>query len=113
WRENGNLLLFDNGAGRVPGLSENFSRIVEYTISPDPSGGGFAQQVFEYGRDRPELYSPIISDIDHFESDDHRLMVTGALAAGFDFQGPSSSSLFWDRDEPEKARVLEVDTQGH
>jgi len=112
-RANGHLLVFDNGPGRVPGTAENWSRIVEYALTPRPGGGGSARQVYEYGRTRPELFSPIVGDVDHFDETDSMLMVTGSLGYMYDYQGPSDSSLYWETGTVEKAKVILVDRNGN
>ncbi len=109
---NGNVIVFDNGLGRDFTGNEHFSRIVEYEIDAQPGGGGRARQVFEYGADRPELFSPIISDADYYPEDGHRLMVAGSLSAVMRYNSPDDFSVRWNRSIEEKARIIELDPEG-
>ena len=65
---NGDVFLFDNGWGRDLHRYRggDFSRGVVYRVESGPGGvGGTIQQVWDYGRERgPELYAPVISDVD-------------------------------------------------
>lgn len=71
---NGNLMLFDNGFRRnyLPG--PYYSRAVEYKIDAE---NRTVQQVWEYGSDRPELNSQIVSDVDYLPEDNSLIMNCG------------------------------------
>ncbi|MFT7620984.1 MAG: hypothetical protein ACI9WU_000145 [Myxococcota bacterium] len=87
----GNLLLFDNGDGRaIPPLlkmpvDDCFSRVVEYRIH-EPSLT--VEQVWSYGRDRPDLYSPIVGDADELPLTGNVLSVFGATSTPGAPDGP-------------------------
>lgn len=67
----GYLIMFDNGDGRynkatndlieIDGSRKKFSRYVAYKINETDMT---VQQVFSYGKDRPELYSKVKSKVD-------------------------------------------------
>lgn len=68
---NGNLIMFDNGAGRynnatydiieTDGSKQKFSRYVEYKIDEENMT---VQQIYSFGKDNPEVYSQIMSKAD-------------------------------------------------
>ncbi len=76
---NGNIILFDNGgADRNFTTTNLYSRAVEFKIE-----NGTIQQVWDYGKERGlEIYSRIVSDVDHLESQNHILMSSGAIVSG-------------------------------
>ena len=90
--ENGNLMLFDNGDRRNWGNGAEFSRAVEYIIDQEAMT---VQQIWEFGRNYPHSYSPIISDVDHLEDSDHILYSPGHIV-----NGPSGEI---------EGRIIEVD----
>ena len=105
---NGNVMVFDNGFGRDYGAAPQFSRMVEFAID---EANLTATQVFEYGRDRPELFSPIVSDVDTLASG-NRLMVSGATTRISTYVDPTQVSATWADDERVKAWIIEVDPSG-
>lgn len=68
---NGNLIMFDNGDGRynqatddlieTDGSKKKFSRYVEYKIDEKNMT---VQQIYSFGKDKPEVYSKIMSKVD-------------------------------------------------
>ena len=80
---NGNVMLFDNGDNR--NYSNNgfdgpgsYSRAVEYKIDAE---NRTIQQVWTYGKERGQaLYSRIVSKVLHYETEDHVLFSSGAVA---------------------------------
>jgi arylsulfate sulfotransferase len=108
---NGNVIVFDNGPGREYGAAAQFSRIVEYRIDA-ADVGGTATQVFEYGRNRPELFSPMVSDVDAYASG-NRLMVSGAPTREFTYVSPTEFSAKWVDTDLVKAWITEVDPRGN
>lgn len=101
-RENGNILLFDNGYNRYyDGVANTtFSRVVELKVTEASDGlGGEVALVWEYGRERgPELQSRIMSDVD--DLGDSILMTSGTLAFN---DSP------WDASQVDKAKIIEID----
>lgn len=90
---NGNkLLIFDNGFGRhfIDNANlDNYSRVVEYTIDPVNKT---IRQDFEYGKNRLDLYSNIVSTVD--KTDDSYLMCSGI--AGKIVEVSKSGTLIFD-----------------
>lgn len=107
---NGNVLVYDNGGLTVPGTEMPSSRIAEYAIVPYPGGGGTVEEVFEYGTNRADLYSSIVSDVDYYDDNDHRVMVSGAISRVYD---DALGEWGWDLEQLEKARIVEVDAEGN
>lgn len=107
---NGNVLVYDNGGLTVPGTEVPSSRIAEYAIVPNPAGGGTVEEVFEYGTGRADLYSSIVSDVDYYEDNDHRVMISGAISRVYD---ETLGEWGWDLEQLEKARIVEVDAEGN
>lgn len=77
-KENGNILLFDNGYPRNYGnAAENHSRAVEYEINESEMT---IRQVWQYGKEEgSEMYSPIISDIDILPQTGNVLIAPGII----------------------------------
>ncbi|MEM6722517.1 MAG: aryl-sulfate sulfotransferase [Bacteroidota bacterium] len=71
---NGDLLLFDNGTRRYYNFPPYHSRAVIYRIDETNMT---VQEVWEYGADRPELFSDIVSDVDYLEDEDVILIASG------------------------------------
>lgn len=71
--ENGNILLFDNGANRTYGqATTQYSRAVEYEINASEKT---VKQVWEFGKDRgEEAYSEIMGDVDLLPETGNRLL---------------------------------------
>lgn len=71
--DNGNILLFDNGANRTNGqATENYSRAVEYEINENNKT---VKQVWEYGKIKGEAaYSEIMGDVDKLPKTGNRLI---------------------------------------
>lgn len=104
----GNLFLFDNGFGRGFGTSENFSRALEINIV-EGDIGGTVETVWEYGEERGEaFYSPIISDVDYFDSSNSRLIVAGSLALNLGYTDKDNITFSWSTDIL-KSLIVEVD----
>jgi arylsulfate sulfotransferase len=109
---NGDLMLFDNGFGREYGAAAKYSRIVRYRVTENALAGGTVQQVWHYGKNRgEELYSPIVSDVDHLPSSDTYLMSAGSLLFNLDYVSPTSVTFSADA-LPDMARILEVNEAG-
>jgi arylsulfate sulfotransferase len=100
-RENGNIMLFDNGYNRYyEGVgNKTFSRAVEFKITENTdSVGGSLELIWEYGTSRgADFQSPIISDVD--DLGESILITSGSLA----FEGG------WDITQLQKAKIVEVD----
>ena len=72
---NGNLIMFDNGDGRynkatddlieTDGSKQKFSRYVEYKINEENMT---VQQIYSFGKDKPEVYSKIMSKVDTLDN---------------------------------------------
>lgn len=77
-KENGNILVFDNGFNRNYGnATTGFSRAVEYRIDEENKT---VTQVWEYGKDRAgETYSMIISDVDIMPQTKNVLFTPGII----------------------------------
>ncbi|MEM6722521.1 MAG: aryl-sulfate sulfotransferase [Bacteroidota bacterium] len=76
---NSDLLLFDNGINRQYEFPPYYSRAVVYRID---TAAMTVQQIWEYGSDRPELYSNIVSDVDYLEDEQAILMCSGRIQGG-------------------------------
>ncbi len=78
----GTIYLFDNGERRdlQNYKGQPFSRGVVYRISPHPDGvGGSVRQVWDYGRERgPELFAPVISNVDQGPITGNRFIMPGS-----------------------------------
>lgn len=100
-RDNGNIMLFDNGFNRYyDGIANStFSRVVEFRVTEAADGiGGEIEHVWSYGQSRgSEFQSRILSDVD--DLGDSILMTSGSLA----FDGGWNDSLV------DKAKIIEID----
>ncbi|MCB0640562.1 MAG: aryl-sulfate sulfotransferase [Phaeodactylibacter sp.] len=74
---NGNVFVFDNGLNRNFVGAGPYSRGVEYQVN---AGDMTVQQIWQYGKERgAELFSPIISDVDHLAETGNRLFMPGTI----------------------------------
>lgn len=81
--EKGHLLLFDNGLYRHYGTSANYSRAVQYEIDDTNMT---VRQVWDYGKNRSDCYSSIVSSVRAVEHNNSVLFSPGAcgpLASGY------------------------------
>ncbi len=82
---NGNLMVFDNGAGRNFRNRASYSRAVEYEIDPTNMT---VKQVWQYGKERGvELFSAIVSDVDYLADTGNILFTSGFLNPGRNTKG--------------------------
>ena len=109
----GDLMLFDNGLGREYGSAAQYSRIVRYRVSEHAAGGGTVAQVFQYGKSRgEELFSPIVSDVDHLPASNTYLMTAGSL--GYDVNYVSANNVVIRTvPQSDRARIAEIDANGN
>lgn len=78
-KDNGNILLFDNGYGRNFGNGSDYSRAVEYKIDENNMK---VQQIWQYGKNRgTDTYSSIISDVDVLKNTNNVLFSPGIVYA--------------------------------
>jgi arylsulfate sulfotransferase len=79
-KDNGNILIFDNGFNRQFGAASGaYSRAVEYKIDENNLT---VQQVWEYGTDRgTETFSAIISDVDIMPNTKNILFTPGIVVS--------------------------------
>jgi hypothetical protein len=84
---------------------------VEYALD-ERTIGGTATQVFEYGRERPELFSPIMSDADHLPLG-NRLMTSGSVSRNLTYVDSKNFTGARDDSELVKVCIIEVDPQGN
>ncbi len=110
-KEDGTLMLFDNGLARGFGIinADTFSRAVAYRIEPDEDGyGGTVQQTAEYilGSDPSwHRFSAVVGDVDEL-ADGSLLVVSGALATCF----YPAFIMSQYGDGPRGAYVAQIDT---
>ncbi len=77
-RNDGRLIVFDNGFNRNYDATETYSRIVEYEIDEKKMT---VQQTWSFGKSLGEsMYSPVASNIQYDESSDHYFMNSGFLS---------------------------------
>jgi len=98
-REDGHLLVYDNGAYRPdvqPG--EEFTRVVEYVLQTDDPDNLTVEQVWEYRGEEP-YYAPFVGDANHL-SNGNILIANGGLLTD-PLQPPDPPNRFW-------ARIAEV-----
>lgn len=94
---NGNLILFDNGSPRNFVKGKSYSRVVEYELDEKNKT---AKQVWQFGKERgTNLYSAIVSDVDHLAKTNNILMTSGYIMA--EDGGQSAKIIEIDRDTDE------------
>ncbi|MFI3238593.1 MAG: aryl-sulfate sulfotransferase [Lachnospiraceae bacterium] len=95
--EDGDLLVYDNGNFRSKDVetaldsTENYSRIVRYEIDTEAMT---VEQVFEYGSERNELYTPYIGDADYLGEDHYLANFGGIILDGYGYNMDTPSALF-------------------
>ena len=106
---NGNLLQFDNGFGREFGNAEvDYSRIVEYEINVNSNNiGGTVAQIWQYGKERDDMFSPFISDVDYIQDTSTKLIVAGATAYDMEYID-NITQLFTANPLEVETRIIEV-----
>ncbi len=86
-KNDGNILLFDNGDNRNFSHSGPYSRAVEFQVD---EASKTIKQIWQYGKERGvETYSPVVSDVDYLEASDHVLYSPGSNAFDVGVNGKS------------------------
>ena len=74
---------------------------MRYRISENAAGGGTVAQVWQYGKNRgEELFSPIVSDVDHLPASNTYLMTSGSLGFDVDYVSARATSSSGTRPSP-------------
>ncbi len=97
---NNQVMILDNGNNRakveedyIP-ASETYTRGVIYEID---ATAGTIKQVYEYGSDRDDFYSPYISNVEYY-ADGHYLVHSGGIATlnGDYYNSPAPTSEYYN-----------------
>ncbi|HCO68670.1 MAG TPA: hypothetical protein DIT04_13060 [Dysgonomonas sp.] len=98
---NGNLLVFDNGFFRnFENNDNNYSRVVEYKIDEQKNT---VQQIWQYGKDRPELYTMIGGSCVYLPKTGNILLAGGSNLRNSNGRGgriieidPATNEVVWE-----------------
>lgn len=94
FKQNGDLVLFDNGLNRTVLTNEtvDYSRAVTYSIDENSME---VTQVSEYGKNRPSIYSRIMGDVDElFFNDQSHIMITFSMSRTIVIIDDSNNEVF-------------------
>ena len=98
-------MLFDNGFGRELNRSSNYSRSVEYNVEETEIGGEISQ-IWEYGKDSEDMFSPFISDVDFLENSSTVFLTCGSTS--FDLEYNNLNSSLVNNINQVETRIIEV-----
>lgn len=109
--EDGDLLLYDNGNFKTKDpdesidVADNYSRIVRYEIDTENMT---VEQVFEYGSERNELFTPYIGDVDYLGENHYLVNFGGIVLDGDGNNMETTSSLFSGDNASGEAVIIEI-----
>ena len=109
--QNGDLLLLDNGTGRLDAAGapvadeDNYTRLVRYRVN---EAAGTVEQVYQYGKERGnELYATYLGDVDEL-GPDHYLMTAGGRITDADGRARGSALDAYMGIKGAAAKIVEI-----
>lgn len=113
--ENGDVLMLDNGTGRLDAQGEpvadedNYTRLIRYRVDP---AAGTVEQIYQYGKERGnELYATYLGDVDEL-GPDHYLMTAGGRVLDPDGRARGSALDIYMGIKAADAKIVEIKDGG-